>query len=633
MNAEHAKARVADAKLASSQKRSALPSGRETYRVLQDYQDELKALAEDNPGLVKPVVLPKRSFQGRELMGVEIAKNVEAKDDGRPVYFVMGMHHAREWPSAESALEFAHLLAKGFGSDPRITSLLERERVVVVPMINPDGFVESREGGALGIPDPADSTGITPLQTVEGVALLGRLVRVPAQELRRRGAERRRAVHAAVRGGPEPQLRQRMGRPGRRQRPDDPVLPRHRPVLRARDPGGLGVQPPAAGDEPHHAAQRRGARAAPAGAARRRQGAGRAADEGARRRHGDRDRLHVAVLVRALRHLGDDRRLHVRRAGRVRVHDRDRPGRRAVPHAVPDRRGGRVDRQARHAGRGQGPARGAAAGRRGGCDPTDHAVLTGKAPKPARSCAPQGVRDRDEREVHLRAGLPELVRRRHAARLRGPGRQGGVRRPGRDLDGRRAQGQLRVARQPVDAAVRRRAVCRGRHGAGRRAADVHADRRREQARDRRRRPGAGVGRARVHDRRGRRRGRDRARAGGGARGLRPRRLPRRGRRPAPAGRGLGQRARLVRVGDAQRSRAGHVRAARRVLRHGRERLDGDRRAAPRAARPGRADRPDRGLHADVRDADGDVLSTKQVTVGRGERLALSGLCKTSGKKG
>ena len=173
LNAAYANARAADAKFASSQRRSALPSGRESYRVLQDYQDELKGLVEDHPGLVKPVVLPRRSFQGRELMGVEIANDVAAKDDGRPVYFVMGMHHAREWPSAESALEFAHLLARGYGNDQRITSLLQRERVVIVPIINPDGFVESREGGALGLPDAADTTGVAPLQTVEGVALLG----------------------------------------------------------------------------------------------------------------------------------------------------------------------------------------------------------------------------------------------------------------------------------------------------------------------------------------------------------------------------------------------------------------------------------------------------------------------------
>jgi hypothetical protein len=173
LNEQAAEARIADAQAAAAPGDSPLPSGREEYRVLQDYQDELKALANENPGLVKPVVLPERTFQGREIMGVEIAKDVNRTDDGRPTYFVMGMHHAREWPSAEIAMEFAHMLVKGADSNRRISSLLTRERVVVVPMINVDGFVESREGGALGIPDPADTTGATPLQTVEGVALLG----------------------------------------------------------------------------------------------------------------------------------------------------------------------------------------------------------------------------------------------------------------------------------------------------------------------------------------------------------------------------------------------------------------------------------------------------------------------------
>ena len=173
LNEQEAAARAADARAAGAAGASPLPTGREEYRVLQDYQDELKALADDNPGLVKPVVLPERTFQGREIMGVEISKGVNRTDDGKPTYFVMGMHHAREWPSSEIAMEFAHLLVDGAGSDPQISGLLARERVVVVPIINVDGFVESREGGALGIPDPADTTGQGALQTVEGVALLG----------------------------------------------------------------------------------------------------------------------------------------------------------------------------------------------------------------------------------------------------------------------------------------------------------------------------------------------------------------------------------------------------------------------------------------------------------------------------
>ncbi len=135
---------------------SPLPSGRTTYRVYSDYQRDLETLVEQYPDIVKPMALPQNSFQGRPLSGVEIAKNVNASDeDGRPVFLLVGEHHAREWPSSEAAMEFAMMLAQGYGSNKRITQLLERARVVVVPNINPDGFVSSRGWPA----DPADILG------------------------------------------------------------------------------------------------------------------------------------------------------------------------------------------------------------------------------------------------------------------------------------------------------------------------------------------------------------------------------------------------------------------------------------------------------------------------------------------
>jgi hypothetical protein len=135
---------------------SPLPSGRTTYRVLTDYQADMKDLADRYPSIVKPITLPKASYQGRPLDGLEISRGVrESSEDGRPVYFVVALHHAREWPSAEAAMEFAIMLAKGYGSNARITNLLTKARVVVVPLINPDGFVSSR-----GFPaDPADILG------------------------------------------------------------------------------------------------------------------------------------------------------------------------------------------------------------------------------------------------------------------------------------------------------------------------------------------------------------------------------------------------------------------------------------------------------------------------------------------
>ncbi len=128
---------------------SALPTGRTTYRTYEEVQSELKALVDGNPGLVRKVVFG-TSHQGREISGVEISKNVDELD-GRPIYFLMAVHHAREWPAMESAMEFAHMLVQDQGN-ARIANLLAKERVVILPLVNPDGFVSSRNAF-----DPGDA--------------------------------------------------------------------------------------------------------------------------------------------------------------------------------------------------------------------------------------------------------------------------------------------------------------------------------------------------------------------------------------------------------------------------------------------------------------------------------------------
>ena len=139
-------------------------TGRTEYRNLEDYEAELKAIVKQYPGIAKAVELPHHSFQDRPLMGVELSDNVGARDDGKPTYFVMGTHHAREWPAGEIAMEYAWYLAKGFGSDEAITDVLRRERIVIVPIINPDGYVVSRT-----TPSAYDTTGMGPFDTAEAV--------------------------------------------------------------------------------------------------------------------------------------------------------------------------------------------------------------------------------------------------------------------------------------------------------------------------------------------------------------------------------------------------------------------------------------------------------------------------------
>ncbi|MBT2440765.1 carboxypeptidase [Streptomyces sp. ISL-36] len=128
---------------------SPLPSGRDSYRTLSDYNADLDRLAAGHPGLVRKFALPYKSLEGKQVYGVEIADHVDAVDDGRPVFVMLGLHHAREWPSGEHAVEFAYDLAENHGHDARITDLLRKARVIVVPVVNVDGFEKSVNDGQL----------------------------------------------------------------------------------------------------------------------------------------------------------------------------------------------------------------------------------------------------------------------------------------------------------------------------------------------------------------------------------------------------------------------------------------------------------------------------------------------------
>ncbi|MEV4316588.1 M14 family zinc carboxypeptidase [Actinocrispum sp. NPDC049592] len=129
---------------------SALPSGRTSYRHLYEYEYELKELARNNPKLVRTFTAPEPTVEGRDVVGIEIATDVDNLSDGKPIDFVMGVHHAREWPAGEHAIEWAYELVKGYKNDSAIRSLVGRTRNIVVPIVNPDGFSISREAEPKG---------------------------------------------------------------------------------------------------------------------------------------------------------------------------------------------------------------------------------------------------------------------------------------------------------------------------------------------------------------------------------------------------------------------------------------------------------------------------------------------------
>ena len=184
-----------------------------------------------HPGLVRKLTLPQRSVEGRD----------DHRRGDR-----QGRQPRRRRPARVLRLRAAPRARVAVGRDrdgvrprPRGRATARRSagrgcwrrvRVVVVPVVNPDGFLLSR-GGVLGAPFGAGPAA--------------------AQERRR--------------GRPQPQLRGGLGRDRRLERPGLGLLPRPVAVLRAGVAGGARAHAPRSGDRRAVDAQHRRAGAAPAG--------------------------------------------------------------------------------------------------------------------------------------------------------------------------------------------------------------------------------------------------------------------------------------------------------------------------------------------------------------------------------
>lgn len=153
--------RAAEAARTAAGVEGAVPSGRTSYRTLSGIQAEMKEILDENKAIARPITVG-RTVQGRSIDGIEFSDNVNAADDGKPTFFLMAVHHAREWPSAEIAMEYMHQLVNSFGQADadgvRVTNILRNARIVVVPVLNQDGYVSSRgDTGVPTAPDPSDS--------------------------------------------------------------------------------------------------------------------------------------------------------------------------------------------------------------------------------------------------------------------------------------------------------------------------------------------------------------------------------------------------------------------------------------------------------------------------------------------
>lgn len=82
------------------------------------------------------------SVNGLPINCLKISDNVNVNETNEGDVVFVGLHHAREWISPETALFLAeHLLnAAATGSDPELTACVNNLEIWIIPALNPDGY-------------------------------------------------------------------------------------------------------------------------------------------------------------------------------------------------------------------------------------------------------------------------------------------------------------------------------------------------------------------------------------------------------------------------------------------------------------------------------------------------------------
>ncbi|MCP3926143.1 MAG: zinc carboxypeptidase [Desulfobacterales bacterium] len=105
-------------------------------------KDQLYELAAQYPKLVKLKVIGK-TIQDRPIIAMCLSKKGgfgKLKHIFKPEMLYLATHHAREWVAAEMGMRLIKYYLSNYGTDTRVTNILDTKKIWIIPLANPDGY-------------------------------------------------------------------------------------------------------------------------------------------------------------------------------------------------------------------------------------------------------------------------------------------------------------------------------------------------------------------------------------------------------------------------------------------------------------------------------------------------------------
>ncbi|NBM19162.1 M14 family metallopeptidase [Streptomyces sp. GC420] len=113
------------------------PSADSRYHNYAEMTSEINSLVSANPAIASQRVIG-TSYQGRNIVAIKISDNV-GTDEAEPEVLFTHHQHAREHLTVEMALYLLKELTSDYGTDSRVTSMVNSREIWIVPDLNPDG--------------------------------------------------------------------------------------------------------------------------------------------------------------------------------------------------------------------------------------------------------------------------------------------------------------------------------------------------------------------------------------------------------------------------------------------------------------------------------------------------------------
>jgi len=112
-----------------------------TFRTLTELHARLDHYAATYPTLAETFIAG-QTLQGRPIKGVRLSAPDQPGNprSSRPAVLYNACQHAREWATPMTVMWIADRLAEGYGIDPRMTNILDHCEIIVIPVVNADGY-------------------------------------------------------------------------------------------------------------------------------------------------------------------------------------------------------------------------------------------------------------------------------------------------------------------------------------------------------------------------------------------------------------------------------------------------------------------------------------------------------------